>query len=353
MKANDEILDHVEANSKYDVNHRHEREPLLPYTVGGGNSPRGDGETHRTIVYAYTLTLLSTVAFSASSFLVHLAETRLATSFMWTMLLRGAVQTLLSLAYLAVSPSFRSALPTLTSSQLICVSIRSVAGAVSIAALYAAVQLAPVGNSVAIYSSNPALSVLLAVAILREKVARIQAAAAIAAAIGAILVALPSGIVSAQGHPPFITNLAQNIERNHAIGAGLAALAALLAAVSLTALRKLSISAHFMVAVLAFGLTTLFCCLPIVVIRPSVVSGATTFGIVTAVIAAVTGFVGQCCMSRALRDCPVAPAAVLLNMEVPISFLMGLFFMGELPNTSQMVGSLIIFLSIVFMRVKS
>lgn len=323
-----------------------ENDPLIRKTQGSivtNERQRQDIQPHATIIFLYTLMFAATLLFSASSFFVHWAEVKCQFPLSLSVFVRGTIQTILSVCFCAFSPPLQNALRNITRSQFLCVLVRSIAGTLSITALYGAVKLLPVGDAIAVYSANPAVSVALAAMIFHECVPFRHVGAAIIAAIGAACVSLPNGFNS--------LHLFSGQSNEHALGVGLAISAAVLAGVSLTALRKLSLNSHFMVAVMAFGVSGFVTGFPFILNLPGgLTQKEYIHGGAFISEAAICGFLGQCCISRALKDCPVAPAAIFLNLEVPMSYMLGLMFLGEQPTTIQSVGSSLIVLSTLFIR---
>lgn len=74
-------------------------------------------------------------------------------------------------------------------------------------------------------------------------------------------------------------------------------------------------------------------------------------GLICNILNAVLAFMAQTFLAMALRDAPAGPAVVVRSLTVPISFLLGLLVLGEKFTTTEMVGVLMIVVSVTVVGV--
>lgn len=335
--------------------------PDLPHAVGAVGHPRADidantvtsvttTDTNPTGSFGYALMALSTIGFSSNSFLVHVAEAHFAFPPASSVFVRGLVQTVLSLSYLIGMAQFTATLRSITRRQAQLLAVRGFVGSLAIMSLYMSVQLIPVGDAVAIFFIGPAITIVLSSVILHEPVSVVEVFAAVLSIFGAALVTRADAMPAAASEAAS-TALMEPARR--VIGSLCALISASLAAVAITAIRHLGASVHFMTAVVSFGLFATATAIPFggVIGLPSLLSYG--YGTVSVLAAAVFGFMGQCCITLGLQRCRIAPGILLLNLEVPLSYVLGLAFLGERPTILRAIGSILVFVAAVVIGLQS
>lgn len=54
------------------------------------------------------------------------------------------------------------------------------------------------------------------------------------------------------------------------------------------------------------------------------------------------GFMSACCMNSAFAYCPAATGPLIRNVDVPIAYVMGVVFLGEIPYAVAVAGSVLV-----------
>lgn len=326
-----------------------EHQPLLTSTPATAVSASPHINDPRRENIGYLLTALSTIGFSLNSFLIHVAESQYQFPPPSSVFIRGLVQTLLSVAYLGASSQLIPTITSTTKRQFRLLLVRGLVGSLAILSLYMAVNLIPVGDAVAIFFIGPAITLILSNVVLHEPVSVVEVMAAALSIVGAALVTHANGNHTTDGDGDGHTILIQPARR--VIGSLCAVLSAMLSAVAITAIRHLGASVHFISTVVSFGL----CCTVMAIPFGGLLSfhrfAQFGYGSIAVVVAACVGFAGQCCISLGLQRCRIAPAILLLNLEVPLSYVLGMVFLSEQPTLLRAVGSCCVFVAAIVIRV--
>ena len=98
---------------------------------------------------------------------------------------------------------------------------------------------------------------------------------------------------------------------------------------------------HYMSSVMSFSTATIFTSLAL--------GGAIGWadivrmkhGAILAVWSALFAFAAQCCLNKGLQLCRAGPGTVIRNLDVPVSFFLGLVVLGEKPTWMGVFGSII------------
>ncbi len=123
------------------------------------------------------------------------------------------------------------------------------------------------------------------------------------------------------------------------MGVLLAVMAAGIAALGYTTLRAIATQVHFLASVLSLGLFTLLAGL-MGGGTVELFESATNTGIT--VVAAVLGFIAQCSMTKGYEYCTAGKGALVRNIELPLAYILGIAFLGEVPNVVSVVGGMFI-----------
>ncbi len=158
---------------------------------------------------------------------------------------------------------------------------------------------------------------------LHEPVRPSTAVAAFLSLVGAILVTDP---FSSEG-PTSI------------VGAILALTAAILAALAYTTVRALATHVRFLASVLSFGVFTSIVGLATGGTMDLFTSASNT-GI--AVAAGLFAFCAQCAISKGYEYCTAGKGALVRNVELPLAYVFGIAFLGEIPNVVSVLGGILV-----------
>ena len=127
--------------------------------------------------------------------------------------------------------------------------------------------------------------------------------------------------------------------RINVFGVILALTSAIIAAVTYTLLRVLATQVRFLASVLSFGVFSTLV---------GFVAGGTTnlftsptnTGI--AVAAAFCAFCAHCSISKGYEYCTAGKGALVRNIELPLAYVFGLAFLGEVPNAVSVLGGILV-----------
>lgn len=299
-------------------------------------------------VMSYVLMGLATIGFSSNSLLIHVAETKYKFPTASSVLIRGVVQTVLCLTYLISMSQLRTTIRSINAPQFRLLCVRGVVGSLAMMCLYLSVRLIPVGDAIAIVFVGPAITIVLSKVFLHESATIVEYIAAALSVSGAVLITRHEASSPGQMEIGW-----RNWHVQALLGYLAAVMSATLASIGIMAVRRLSTAVHFITIVLAFSV----CAIPTAILFGGILPVEQFFvygaGLTTVTTAAVIAFCSQCCIAVGLQSCRVAPAVLLLNLEVPISYVLGLIFMNEGLSVVRVVGSALVFLSAVLIGAQS
>lgn len=75
-------------------------------------------------------------------------------------------------------------------------------------------------------------------------------------------------------------------------------------------------------------------------------------GALLALSAAVLSFGGQCLVNKGLQHCKAGPAVVISTLDVPLSYIYGLFILGESLSLTSVFSSSLVFFAAVLIGVR-
>ncbi len=123
------------------------------------------------------------------------------------------------------------------------------------------------------------------------------------------------------------------------VGVLFAITAASVSALAVTTLRAIARQVHFLVTVLSFGVFTTLA---------GLVEGGTDELLLSVsntgitLLAAVLGFCAQCSMAKGYEYCPAGKGALVRNIQLPLAYVLGIVFLGEVPHMVSVVGGILI-----------
>ncbi len=158
---------------------------------------------------------------------------------------------------------------------------------------------------------------------LHEPVRPRIALAAFLSLIGAILVT-----------DPFKTETTTNV-----VGVIIALTAAITAALAYTTVRAIATQVNYLASVLSSGAFTLLMGLAAGGVTDLFKSALNT-GI--AVAAGSSAFCAQCWISKGYEYCTAGKGALIRNIELPLAYVFGIAFLGEVPNVVSVLGGTLI-----------
>lgn len=304
-----------------------EKDPLLPQTtqqVDAATTPAPSSDLH-----GYFLMCLSTIGFSGSSFFTHIAEHTYSFPATSSACIRGTVHTLFATVYLISFLPVRALFSRLTPHQRRTLIFRGFVGAIDVCFLLMALRLLPVGDAVTIFFCSPVITMLMSHYVLSEPFSRLELLAGIICFSGVALISRP-------GSGPVIDTT------DRLLGSFCAFAAAVLSSMVFVAVRSMGTGVHFMVSVLSLSVAT-------ILVSAGLGGALSPAGLVrmkegalAALGAALFSFSGQCFLNKALQLCRAGPGTLIRNLDVPITYLLGLLFLGEKPSWFSLVGSCLV-----------
>lgn len=244
--------------------------------------------------------------------------------------LRGVIQLSLGIlsALIFFSPRQVFTVPT---SLLPLVAFRGIFGAASYAITYTALSLAPIGIVTSIFFLNPISTTIVSSFVLKEKISSTECYAASLSILGALLVANPT------------MEIPTKLSHDYLSGISLAFLSAMMVSAAFVSIRALGRRVHFMVNVISFAIggTTLG-----VLLGGTHLTG-TTKGLWMTVGGCVLGFFGQCLLNLGFQYARASTGSLLRNVDVPLAYILGIIFLGEVPHLVSIFGSSLVIVATI------
>ena len=318
-----------------------EKQPLLPSTSTALGSTKHELPLPHTInappsstdLYGYILMAMSCLGTSGMSLLVHLAEEQFRFPPLSAVFICAVVQTVLSVTYILTFLDVRRMLSNITTRQVYLLAFRGILGACGYVCFFNALQLMPVGDAIAIFYCAPAITMLLSSLVLAEPITFLDVVAVIISFIGVLLISRPGFDV---------VNISKS---DRIIGSLLVFASAFSCSAAFVVVRALGTGIHFMASVFSLGFASMA--------LSTALGGAinpTDFismkvAAVLVFFASLFAFFGHCCNNKGLQQCRAGPGVLIRNLDVPLSYLLGLLFLGETPSWFSFVGSCLVLFS--------
>lgn len=215
------------------------------------------------------------------------------------------------------------------------ITFRGVLGSASYAITYTALSLAPIGIVTSIFFLNPISTIILSSFVLKEKITSTEGFAASLSIIGALFVANPTMEVPSKLSPSYLT------------GISLAFLSAIVVSAAFVSISALGRRVHFMVNVFSFATGGTFIGMFLGGMRLT----GTTQGLWMTAGGCVLGFVGQCFLNLGFQYARASTGSLLRNIDVPLAYVLGLIFLGEVPHLVSVLGSGLVIVGTIIVAV--
>lgn len=288
-----------------------------------------------TATFGYALMFLAGLAEATRCLLFHAAEVLYGFPVPVGLLLSGVVFTLFSGLYIVgVLGTASLRMPRGRAARL---ATRGLLAATAAYGKNLALAHIPLGTELTIFSTSPVMAALLAAAFLGDALTWPDALVLALDIAGVVLVSGPSLPASeASG------------AADSAIGIAAAIGAAATSASGLVLVRVMGDRVHVMHNLFATGIGCLF----LGGLLTSADDVAQLFsnwrGALLGLIAVLLGFTYQTFVNRGLQLCRPGPALVVRSFNVPVSFVLGLVFMGELVSLQALAGVFLVLVSIAY-----
>ena len=311
---------------------RNETDPLLPVPPIQALPVKGveKGTSKNEEMFGHMLMLFAAVSFAILSVFTHIAATTFHIPPMTIVLLRSTFILTGAGVYMFVFMKPLEEFQSLTREQWTLLFVRGFFGALHVSFFFKSISLIPLGDATSIHFISPMLSTVLAHIVLGEAITPLHVVACVASIFGALLVARSQ---------PSVTIMKENVsECDRVLGCSMAVGSALTEAVASVAVRKAAASVPAMLSVSSegvFGIT-------VSVLGRGYLSPRDMWtrrtGIATAFACGPFAFAGQVGRTMGLKYVDVGRAMIMLNLHVPIVYLVD-FFLGEHPSWQSLVGS--------------
>lgn len=239
--------------------------------------------------------------------------------------------------------------------------LRGALGSCALACKYYCVSLLSVSAATAVIFTYPVFTIIVEAIFLGESFGLVEALSSILSLIGLALIA--TGSSNHNPLTPIATDAAATAAttpHSSAItpmeslrGIAYGVVAAILSSFALVLTRFIGTSAHFLWNVTSLGMFSL--CLGLALCGrdavPAVVAlVATPPAVLAASGAGLGSFIGASSLNRAIQLLPAGTVSVIRNIDIPIAFAFGAYFLGERhPSRESVAGALVIMLATVWL----
>lgn len=302
---------------------------------------RNPHSTTSSELYGLFLMALSTFGFSGMSLLNHIAETQYHISAAACVFLRGLVQCMLAVVYIARYLDPKATIASITNHQKKWLLCRGLFGCLSLYTFVKALELLPLGIVISLFFISPVLGIIISHLVLGEPITKVDCVAAVVSFVGVVFIAQPtSGLQGLDAS-----------QTSYIVGTACALFSALAGAIAYCILRSLGSDIHFIASVVVFGA---FSSVLGVLLGGAMGPGAVMAnkeGVLIMLISSTFAFGGQCLLTQGLQYCKVGPGMLIRNLDVPVGYLLGLIFLGETVSMLSLFGSTLVMSSAVIIGV--
>ncbi|KAI0563146.1 EamA-like transporter [Gracilaria domingensis] len=248
------------------------------------------------------------------------------------MILRSGSQFLFSSILLLTI--FRKSLVSLSPQNQAVLFLRGTLGCIGLIAYYKALTYLPAGEVTAVFAFTPVLTMLLAKLILKEENTLWDVVCSILGIVGVWLIACPNG------------------GGENMLGVLLVLISIFSSSFAYICVRGMGSEVHFMLCVFAFG--------AIAFPTTSYLGGHNALhqiftnhkGTGIILLGSLWGFLAQCCLNRGLQLCNAGEGVIMMNLEVPTGYFLGLWLLGEKPSFLRIVGSTLVVSAVIMVGMR-
>lgn len=278
----------------------------------------------------YLILLLSAFFNALMTIVIDVAETKYNLPFTSSLFINTIVTIFLSVVVIIQGRQFH--LFQLPQAQIARLAAAGLLGGISAALMYSSLTHVSAGTATTLFYSCPAMTaVLCTIAFGEPFTLRLV-----------IVLFLNAAGISLVSHPAMVPG-----DSNNAIwGVVQALVAAFAAALSFTFVKWMGTTVHFSHNMLAFGVGCAVMSM-VMISRENVTQiFNNTTGSLLAVASASFAFVSKSALNYALPLCAGGTGLVVRSLSVPITFILGLMFVGELPTLSGIAGAFLVLMSV-------
>lgn len=275
--------------------------------------------------YGYTLMFLSALCSAVLSTLFHIATTEQHLPTHTALLLLSATLVFLSLLHLTVHPPTPSTTPPPSANLIILA--RGCLGGLGAVCYFSSLRYIPVGNSVTLFYTSPAITTLFAACFLRERITAFHLLSLTACTAGIYLIANPDLLSTTHLHSP-----------NILLGSLLALTAAVIVSITSIIVRHMRASIHYMHYVTSYAIFLFL--FTAATATPAHLAALHTHPHAVAIVlaASVSEFVQISLLNLGLQHCPAGAGTLIRTIAIPVSYVLGLLFVAEIPSWPTAFG---------------
>ncbi|XP_046424639.1 solute carrier family 35 member G1-like isoform X1 [Neodiprion fabricii] len=226
--------------------------------------------------------------------------------------------------------------------QRLLVQFQGLIGGLTLALLYYSFRKLPLGDATTIIFSSPVIVIALSFIFLKEPCGLLRVVVICALMLGVILVA----------KPPFLFQMHRTIPYD-VMGYVYAILATLFTALNIVVMRK-CMDVHYCVIVFTLSVWSLLTAIFFFLVmsenhkyKIDLPHDWWEWGQIT--IVAISGLSGQVLVAKALKLEGAGKVSVTRSLDIILAYFVQVYFFGEMPTSTSIVGALLVLLSVICM----
>lgn len=245
--------------------------------------------------------------------------------------LQGLAMTIFAIVVILSSGNTRAHVMCTARSDLPLVALRGILTGTGMNLVVASLSRIPLGTATSLVCLNPIFAIAVSSAVLGEPFGVVELAAALLSLVGVALVS----------NPTLKVDLSRLGLSSYLSGCVMAALAGWLFATAFVTVRSLGKRVHYLLCVMSVGVCTMLVGIATggADAAPLVKSPMRTIFVL---LGSMFGVLSQCFLNRGFQYCRAGIGSVILNADVPISYLFGVLFLAEIPSFVSLLGSTLV-----------
>lgn len=310
-----------------------ETNPLLPTVRSGSVPSHGTAE-----LWGYGYMALAALFWSILSFGIHISTTVFQVPVLACILVRGIVTMILTGILIGI---LRPPRLVPEKSAVLPLFLRALAGTIGCYCIFSAVKFLPIGEATTIFSTSPAITMLLSALVLHEPVTLVDAGAVVSTFIGVALVSQPTFLFH-RNQTDIVGSVETKFEHTD-IGLAFALGAACCASSVYTLTRAMGTRIHFILNVIVISISFSLFALIFSPAEDFINLFNNRMGLLVVIVASAASFGCVASFSRGLQLCRAGPAMVIRTLDIPITYVCGFIFLSETVSPLKLMGVVLIF----------
>lgn len=278
--------------------------------------------------YGCLLMFCSSMCFATMQLVVHLSTEYQAFPTASFAVLQGLAVSVFALASILSSSDARAHVMRTPRTDLPFVALRGFLGGAGTNLVIIALNLIPLGTERSLLCLNPIFAICMASAVLGEVFGVFELAAAFMSFVGAALVS----------NPTLEINLSQFGRSSYLSGCTIAVFAGWLFAAAFVTVKSYAKRVHYLLSVFSVGFWTMLLGIAMggADPRPLLENPMRT---ALVLVGCIFGVLSQCFLNKGFEYCRAGMGAVILQADVPISYMLGVIVLAEIPSFVGLFGS--------------